>query len=727
MTKKLHRFLCLAISLVMVLSMVSFNASAEVYKNGDTFTSTDPNATLPELTNPALAWSGPVTLYACTKEEHTHSIDTCDYRQQQDGESFDFSMHKYEKLERTCTGDDHVHGAYCYSWVICSKEEYENANSPYADPNYRSSYNNYVWTCGKEAHTHTDECKVITGYQWTVTEANLNKHSIFDHIKVNFTNVKTGLSVSNVTLNVTYASGRTATIAQDSTADDGGLVYKNFHSANTHGYISNSTDDVNDARIVGIAVSYNYDEVTTTYSVNTFDGLEAARLACPNREWNSNGLDFTIAVELAPRYYYTVTRNYYLDNELVGSEKVTGGNGVSVIETRDQSITLVPNATSTYNNVEYALNDKTSKYTRVSIAASQNDSTKAVDIALNYSRYSVTYEFVSGTDGKTLPEGITAQLPENTSLPMGEKVPAPTSDFNTVNEFVNGFRSGTWTFDKWDKDAVDSITEPVTYQGTWLFEEAPKHTYTLTYDGNGGVSGTETSLKDSENVTDTYATELSMTADECAFTLDRYAFQGWAESQQDAAAGNVAIKPGDPVEFSSEVTDKTLYAVWKQVEFSITVSKTSTGYNFKDGDTLEFEVSVNGDPLNETYTIAYSAERGWGSFVVNDLAADDVVTITELGPDKNNYLVQVYDANGNRVAPHKGDYAQNITITDSDTTMAFANKYTPYADEYVPTPVVPVNPTIPTTGDSASTLTVAAAMILMGAVVAFVAMRKREN
>ena len=734
MTKKLHRFLSLAMSFIMVLSLVSVYASADpetkTYKLGDTFENEDVNATLPTLTNPALAWSEPVMIYSCHKEAHTHSTDTCSYREKQDGETLDFSMHKYYRLDYVCENTDssHVHGAYCYGWVECSKEEYDKANSPYSDQNYKSTYLNYVWTCGKEAHTHTDDCKLV--YQWTVTKNNLNEHEIRGHIKVNFTNIKTGFSVSDVSVVVTYASGRTKTVAQDgSPADDGGLMYTDIHTGTYYAIISNNTDDKSDYRIVSVAVTYTYDEVTTTYTVNTFDGLEAARLACPNKEWGkSNGLDFTIAVELAPRYYYTITNNYYLDDQLVGSEKVTDDSS-TVFETRDSAASLNPDTTSTYNNVEYAFDETTSKYVRVNIESSKNDSTKAVDLTLNYRRYSVAYEFVSGTDGKTLPAEVKAQLPESTSLPMGDKVAAPASDFTTVDEYVNGFRSGTWTFDKWDKDAIDSIKAPVTFKGTWLFEEAPKHTYTLTYVGNGGVSGTETTLTDSENVTDTYATVYEMTADNCEFTLDRYAFQGWAETKEDADAGKVTVKAGDAVEFSSEekVTDKTLYAVWKQVEFSITVSNSSTGYKFKDGDTISYSVAVNGTKLKDTYTATYSAKTGWTGFTAGEFAEGDVVTITELSPHKNNYVLSVSDANGNHVAAKKGDYAQTLTITDSDTTMAFANAYTPYAEEYTPAPVVPVNPTIPTTGDSVSTITVAVAMILMSAVVAFVAMRKREN
>ena len=49
MTNKLHRLLSLVLSLVMVLSVVSVNASADTYTKGSTYRSNDPNKELPTL------------------------------------------------------------------------------------------------------------------------------------------------------------------------------------------------------------------------------------------------------------------------------------------------------------------------------------------------------------------------------------------------------------------------------------------------------------------------------------------------------------------------------------------------------------------------------------------------------------------------------------------------------------------------------------------------------
>ena len=888
MTNRVHRILCLVMSLVMVLSMVSFNAVADEYKVGSTITTeTDDSSQLPALTNPALAWSGPVTLYndrACGLEEHTHSLDTCSYREAADDEAWDFGMNFYY------IAVDNPDGSDTYVWKECTKEEYDAAHHA------MMKYKRFVWTCGKVAHTHTDECTAITGYQWTVTKANLNEHFIYNHIKVAFTNVQEGLSVTDVSIKVTYANGTSKVITKDDTDDYGALIFKDYHLSNKYAFISNDTDDKSENRMVGLDITYTYNGTTSTYSVNTHDGLEAARLACRDYLTNKNGLDFTIQVASTSAYYYKIVKNYYLDTTLVESE--TG----DTVESLSSTTTLAPEATLTYGGNSYGL-DTTSAYKNVDISASEDDSTKAVEITLNYRRYTVSHEFVSGTTGKTLPTGATRQLPENTGINMGGTAYPAESNFEDIVVKENGVTVGTWTFKGWDKESVESVNEPVKFTGTWTYTaaELPKNNFSVTYkfvavpddetlpEGvmnqlptagtaekgayvipatstfndvevkeNGVTVGTWSFsnwdkaevLSASEDVVftgtwtytaaektdpeETYydvtysfvsgtdgktlptdvtnqkpekasvkeGTTVTPASDfkdvevkENGVTVGTWTFKGWnpasatvnantefvgtwvyTEAQKHtvtyawADAANVpadaklpasgsyyageTVKIADDLTSTStkkgekqgtwkftgwtvspEITDGkmpkgsvTVTGGWEFIEdstFSLTVSNTSTGYEFKDGDTISFSVEVNGTKLNETYTATYSAKTGWTSFTVSDLVEGDEVTVTELSPHKNNYVLSVSDANGNHVAAKKGDYAQTVTVT-CDTAIAFANAYTPYAEEYTPAPVVPVNPTIPTTGDSTA-LTLAVAMILMSAVVAFVAMRKREN
>ena len=369
MTQKFHRLLPLAMSLIMILSVGSINVSAEdhVYKVGDTVTRDTKDAELPVLSNPAFTWEGPEVLIdktACGKEEHTHSTDTCSYRKAENGETADFSKNIYYVWK------ENPNDPSTYIWVECTKEEYDKASHTL------QVYTDFVWTCGKEAHTHTEECSKITGYKWTVTKSNLNEHTIWNHIKVNFTNVQDGMSVSDVTVSVTYADGTvTDPCSADSTEDDNGLIFKGCLPDYKYAFISNDTYNKSDNRIVGVEISYTYDGVTSTYSVDSFGELEAARLACPKNQWNTNGLDFTIQVGSASRYYSRVVENYYLDDVLVKS--IPG----DVIESRDDSVTITPETTSTYDGNVYSLDTNSKdKYTKVDISASVDDASKAVDV-----------------------------------------------------------------------------------------------------------------------------------------------------------------------------------------------------------------------------------------------------------------------------------------------------------------------------------------------------------
>lgn len=902
MSKKLHRIMFEVLSLVMLLCAMGVYASAETYKVGDIFESQTADATLPTLTNPALAWKGPETLYeihACGKQEHTHSLESCKYREARDDENPDFGKNIYYIPKYDESGD--------YTWVECTKEDYDKARHALM------VYTYFVWDCGYEAHTHTDDCNEITGYQWKVVKSNLNEH-IVKHIEINFK--KTGESaadvinanddVSNVSVTVTYADSadNVETLTDLSRDDDNGWVYKTGVGSTKYTTISNDTDNNGYERIVGVEIKYTYNDAEYTYSVDTFAGLEAAHLACPNNQWASGGLDFDIQVASQSNYYYKIVKNYLLDNTVVYSQTI--GDGSDAVKTGLAKITVTPESEATYNGETYKLDKTGSSYTDVDISSSLNNSANAVALTLNYKRCSVSHEFVSATEGKTLPEGVMSQLPDNTSVPMGNSAAPEASTFNTVYEYVNGSTVRTWTFAGWDKDIAENINEPVTFTGSWnctesdstegvysitckfvsgtdgmelpagvtnqlpegivlpngtaapddfsfepfterdangnlkgrwnldswvkesdskgnltytgtwkftaidtygviykwaegsdvptgavvptdsktycagetvtiaanptsastqkgdltgkweflgwdtsalpdgkmvaptdgsknvtvvgswRFTEADKYSYTLVYIGNGGTKGSETALTDSESVENTTSTSVAMTVDANPFTYDHYEFQGWAESLEAAAAGNATIQPNSTITFTPQMTGKTLYAVWKRVDFSLTVTNSSTGYDFKDGDTLSFGVSVNGN-AKDTYIISYSASDGWGSFTVDNLKKDDIVTVTELEPAKSGYTLSVTDASGADVAASEGNYAQTLTMADDDTNLSFVNKYAVKSAEDTPAASTTATTNSPYTDDSSTNLILYAALMLMSAAAVFVAARKRKT
>ena len=504
MTRKFHRLTAMALSLIMVLSMTSamssVSASADPttpttptnYTVGDEFTATSADATLPELTNPALAWSGPETLYndrACNLDEHTHSLDTCTYRLAEDGEPGDFGMHTYYIPGKNPNDPE---------WVECTKAEYDAAKHSYCEYNY------YVWTCGKVEHTHSDSCTEVTGYKWTVTKSNLNEHQL-RHIKVNFTKTTDG-TTSDVTNDVTdlivtasYANNDVVTLTIDSTADDNGKIYKDIHnSTQKQAIISNDTANTEQNHIVGINISYKYNGVAGTYSVNSFSGLEAARLACPNRDWGrSNGLDFTVDVDASTNKYYSkLVKNYFFNDESVGS------TSSDALEGTRSSMTISPDELTTYNGKLYGFDEVGSKYKNVDLTDSLNDQAKAVALSLNYRRYAVTYEFKSATDGKALPAGVKDQLPESTSVAKGDTASCDKIALGDYDEYKDGVKIGTWTFVGWDKEKVENASSAVKFVGTWKFTEASSGSADDGTSGNSDANAGKTSTNSSPATAD---------------------------------------------------------------------------------------------------------------------------------------------------------------------------------------------------------------------------------
>ncbi|MDU4335063.1 MAG: SHIRT domain-containing protein, partial [Finegoldia magna] len=81
----------------------------------------------------------------------------------------------------------------------------------------------------------------------------------------------------------------------------------------------------------------------------------------------------------------------------------------------------------------------------------------------------VTYEYVSGTEGKKLPEALKAKAPAKvTGKVKGETVtsPVPTGDDATFRDEAN---KGTWKFKSYDKNEVEISNKDEKVTGTWVF------------------------------------------------------------------------------------------------------------------------------------------------------------------------------------------------------------------------------------------------------------------
>ncbi|MFQ8697061.1 MAG: SHIRT domain-containing protein, partial [Peptoniphilus harei] len=84
-------------------------------------------------------------------------------------------------------------------------------------------------------------------------------------------------------------------------------------------------------------------------------------------------------------------------------------------------------------------------------------------------KHNVTYEYVSGTEGKKLPEALKAKAPAKvTGKVKGETVtsPVPTGDDATFRDEAN---KGTWKFKSYDKNEVEISNKDEKVTGTWVF------------------------------------------------------------------------------------------------------------------------------------------------------------------------------------------------------------------------------------------------------------------
>ena len=85
--------------------------------------------------------------------------------------------------------------------------------------------------------------------------------------------------------------------------------------------------------------------------------------------------------------------------------------------------------------------------------------------------YSVTYRYISGTEGKELPSSITAPAVVSDKH-TGDEVTSPSGQTD-VEDATN---QGTWHFTSWDKLNVTVGTADETVTGTWTFTATPGET-----------------------------------------------------------------------------------------------------------------------------------------------------------------------------------------------------------------------------------------------------------
>ncbi|MDU2648960.1 SHIRT domain-containing protein [Anaerococcus vaginalis] len=212
-----------------------------------------------------------------------------------------------------------------------------------------------------------------------------------------------------------------------------------------------------------------------TKTVNVEDGTWTFVEYDKNQETIDNkDVEFTGTWEFTPK---TTPTDYNVNHKFVSSTEGKALPKAVTDLTPDQQTgkkdgeTVTPTAPKE-TTVEDAGNDGTWKfegYDKDSKTIDKSDVTFEGKWKFTPNKHKVTYEYVSGTKGKELPEALKAKAPkEATGKVKGDKVTSPVPEGKDA-EFRDETNKGTWTFKSYDKNEVEITNKDENVKGTWVF------------------------------------------------------------------------------------------------------------------------------------------------------------------------------------------------------------------------------------------------------------------
>lgn len=165
----------------------------------------------------------------------------------------------------------------------------------------------------------------------------------------------------------------------------------------------------------------------------------------------------------------TFTVTLTISNHFNNMEGLPTADDVAFTVDNAEAVSEITKTDNTYTQTFKATEDTT--------VTTLNIEGKVLDTATNYNEgsetlpleletlYSASYDFVSGTEGKELPEEVLNLLPADENVyKTGENVTAIQPSQTSVA--VDG---GTWNFKGYDEIEKKIISDNVTFTGTWIF------------------------------------------------------------------------------------------------------------------------------------------------------------------------------------------------------------------------------------------------------------------
>ena len=233
------------------------------------------------------------------------------------------------------------------------------------------------------------------------------------------------------------------------------------------------------------------------------------------------------------------TASSVLTESTVSSAEPETGSTVSsaASETGDTASSAAPAAES----ASYASSSAASNQ----LLPSDTDSSEA-----QAATYGVRYEFVSGTEGKELPESVTALLPaDDGQYTSGTEVTAQAPEKQSVET-----EDGTWTFRSYDADQKLMADGDMVFTGTWVF--APKASGTETTSGNASSETASSETASSE----TASSETASSETASSETASSETASSEAASSGTASSGTDSSKSGSSSPEADTVSE--LYSVF---------------------------------------------------------------------------------------------------------------------------------------------------------------------
>ena len=275
--------------------------------------------------------------------------------------------------------------------------------------------------------------------------------------------------------------------------------------------------------------------------------------------------------------------------------------------------------------------------------------------------YGITYSFISGTSGKTLPAEVTSLLPAAVSdLADGSTQGSPTITPTTVT-----VADGIWTFEGWDKVSVTINGADETVTGTWTF----KANIRINYEWADEVCPGDVNPPDADTILEgtAYTSKIQ------AATNERYTFSGWYLSKDctDTYADGTILS-----------ADTTLYGKWEKVRSFI---KSPSKEEVYVGDTVVYTFANFGNSHSfsvDNYEIFDYPEKGLNlvsvklpAFSNGSGVVYDVLYKTNLSDWK--VLAGGVDASGslevNTPSLGSGEYITGIKVNFGSVPVGFAN------------------------------------------------------